>query len=59
MQNINRSKEKLRCLAPFRSLVLEVYMYGFTFVLYLIYLFFSFFKFVFALFQGKQEILSF
>ena len=27
MQNINRSKEKLRCLAPFRSLVLEVYMY--------------------------------
>ena len=36
MQHINRSKEKLSCLAPFISLVLEVYMYDLIFVLYLI-----------------------
>ena len=57
MQHFNRPKEKLRCFTPFRSLVLEVYIYDFCFILDIPILSIS--LFVFALFQGKQEVLSF
>ena len=57
MQHFNRPKEKLRCFTPFRSLVLEVYIYDFCFIFDIPILSIS--LFVFALFQGKQEVLSF